>query len=112
MKKLCRLADLPDPGSLKILLDANDQFGSSLCVVRSGGLVRVYENRCAHLGAPMDWEDGRFLDTSGTEIICALHGARFRADTGECVAGPCPPGARLKQLPTHVENGVLYLGNL
>lgn len=108
MKKLCRLADLPDPGSLKVMADPADRGGASLCVVQNGGVVRVYENRCAHMGAPMDWEDGRFLDTSGTAIICALHGARFRIDNGQCISGPCPAGAGLTPVKTVVENGVLY----
>jgi nitrite reductase/ring-hydroxylating ferredoxin subunit len=50
---------------------------------------RAYRNRFPHTGAPQHWRPGQFLDLTGELIQCALHGALFLPETGECVHGPC-----------------------
>ncbi|SDV50972.1 Rieske (2Fe-2S) protein [Chitinasiproducens palmae] len=64
--------------------------------VRVDGVARGYLNRCAHQSVPLDWNPGQFFDTDGL-IVCAMHGARFRADDGVCIEGPCR-GGRLQPL--------------
>ncbi len=63
--------------------------GPGLILVRRGGRVYAYDNRCPHTGAPLDWTPGHFLDATGEHILCALHGARFRIEDGACLGGPC-----------------------
>lgn len=72
----------------------------SLLAVRRQGQVYLYENRCPHRGVPLEWQADRFLDSSGSLIQCATHGALFLIDSGECVAGPCA-GQSLRALPCH-----------
>ena len=101
MTRLCRLADLPDPGSARFEMP-DHPYDASLCVVRSGGQVHGYVNSCPHTGAPMDWVPGQFLSEDGRYIQCSLHGALFEPDTGRCVAGPCR-GDRLTPVSVTVQ---------
>lgn len=105
--RLCRLDELSDPGALRAELP-DDPEGRGVCVVRRGDTVRVYENRCPHTGAPMDWVEGRFLDLSETLIQCSLHGAQFRIEDGFCIWGPCA-GQGLRRLPSAVAQGSVWL---
>ncbi|MBT8769461.1 Rieske (2Fe-2S) protein [Metapseudomonas boanensis] len=81
---LCRPEELAEGQSRGFAVD-----GLKLLLVRRQGLVRAYENRCPHRGISLEWVEDQFLDTSGSLIQCATHGALFLIDTGECVAGPC-----------------------
>jgi nitrite reductase/ring-hydroxylating ferredoxin subunit len=85
---LCHLGELGDPDSRGF---EGRETGTpwDLFLVRRGGLVRAYRNRCPHTGAPLDWTPHRFLDLDGRFIQCALHGALFRLEDGFCVWGPC-----------------------
>ena len=58
-------------------------------VVKKQGLLYAYENRCPHLGIPLEWIPDEFLDSEGELIQCSTHGAIFLIETGECVSGPC-----------------------
>src|SRR6185312_16085931 len=40
-----------------------------------GGMVRVYVNRCPHMGTELDWQPGDFFEESGLYLVCATHGA-------------------------------------
>lgn len=85
---LCRTVDLKDPDSMGFVLETRD--GPAECfLVRRGDCVRAYLNSCPHTGAPMEWVPNQFLDVHGELIQCALHGALFRIETGECLRGPC-----------------------
>lgn len=101
---LCRLDELPDPGSKGI---ANGESG--ILVVRQGSAVFVYENRCPHRGIPLEWTPDQFLDSSGRLIQCATHGALFLPESGECIAGPCS-GDSLRKLNSYVQDGFVWLG--
>lgn len=87
-------ADLPHRAGLFVLRFEND--------------VRVYRNRCPHLGTPLNWTPDRFLDREREHIVCATHGALFRVDDGECLAGPCE-GDRLEAVEACVRDGVVYV---
>ena len=85
------------------------QAGSlNLLAIRKDGQVHVYQNRCPHRGVPLEWQPDQFLDTSGSLIQCATHGALFLIDTGECVAGPCA-GQALRALPSQETDGFIWL---
>lgn len=63
--------------------------GVQLFAVKRRGTVFVYRNQCPHLGLPLNWQPDQFLDLDRELIQCASHGALFRIDNGQCVAGPC-----------------------
>lgn len=84
MKFLCPAEYLPEARSRGFELD-----GLKLMAIRREGQVYVYQNRCPHRGVPLEWQTDEFLDTSGSLIQCATHGALFLIESGECVAGPC-----------------------
>lgn len=107
MRRLCRQAELADPGSARFELPDHPD-GYSLCVVQRDGVVRGYINSCPHTDAPMDWQPGQFLTSGGDYIQCSLHGALFEIDSGRCVAGPCV-GRSLTPANVFVEQGVVYL---
>ena len=100
---ICRLDELPDPGSRGFEFPTPDGPVECLMVHRCER-VFAYRNRCPHTGAPLDWQPGQFLDLTGELIQCALHGALFLPETGECVHGPCL-GAHLVPVPTTLEDG-------
>jgi len=72
------------------------------------GVLHAYKNNCPHTGAPLNWTPDQFLTTSGRYIQCSIHGAMFKAETGECFAGPCS-GKFLKKLDVVEKNGKAYL---
>ena len=78
--------------------------------VRYGGTVHAYINRCAHRGVELDWEPGRFFDSTGCLLICATHGAVYDPITGVCVAGPCT-GAALCAVPVREDGGHVWLAS-
>ena len=98
---LCRLAEIPDPGSKGFDWREGDNL-RSVFVVRAGATVRAYENACPHTGGPLDWLPDQFLTAEKDMILCATHGALFRIEDGHCLSGPCI-GERLKALPVSVE---------
>ncbi|MGE5154396.1 MAG: Rieske (2Fe-2S) protein [Bdellovibrio bacteriovorus] len=100
---ICRLDELPDPGSRAFEV-ATPEGAVECLLVRRGAQVYAYRNRCPHTGAPLDWLPGQFLDLSGELIQCALHGALFLPETGECVHGPCV-GAYLIPVPVTLSEG-------
>ncbi|MGH8528513.1 MAG: Rieske (2Fe-2S) protein [Nevskiales bacterium] len=104
---LCRLEDLPDPGSARFAF-AGDSHGHGLCVLRRGDQVFGYLNRCPHTGGPLDWVPGQFLSADQGLIQCSTHGAQFRIEDGYCVAGPCA-GASLTPVPIRVRSGRVEL---
>jgi nitrite reductase/ring-hydroxylating ferredoxin subunit len=100
---LCTLDEIPDGGSKGLQQDA-----LKLLVIKQKNKVFVYRNSCPHLGIPLEWEQDRFLDSSGTMIQCANHGALFVIDSGTCVAGPCS-GRKLEAIPFHIDNNTLFI---
>ena len=105
---ICAGAELADGGSGVRFDVPTAQGEKSAFVVRHRGRVYGYVNRCAHIGVEMDWQPGEFFDDSGLYLICATHGAVYRPETGECIAGPCR-GARLEPLDVVELDGGIYL---
>jgi nitrite reductase/ring-hydroxylating ferredoxin subunit len=61
---------------------------TSIVVVRDGDVVRAYINSCPHARTPLNWQEDKFFDLSGTYLLCASHGAAFELATGRCIRGP------------------------
>lgn len=73
-----------------------------LGLARSEGEWFAFEDNCTHEDFPLT--EG---DVEGTEIECALHGARFCLKSGEARAVPATCGIRV--FPVTVEDGVVYV---
>jgi nitrite reductase/ring-hydroxylating ferredoxin subunit len=75
-------------------------------VVNFEGALFAYVNRCAHVGTPLDLWPNDFFTGDGRFLIGATHGAIYRPETGECVAGPCV-GRSLTPFPvTYIEGRI------
>ena len=66
-------------------------------VVRYGGRVYGYLNRCAHVPIELDWAEGEFFESSGLYLMCSTHGAIYVPESGFCAGGPCK-GGRLRPI--------------
>ncbi|WP_298139124.1 Rieske 2Fe-2S domain-containing protein [Acidiferrobacter sp.] len=83
---VCAGALLADggPGRRFVLKAGDEAF-----VIRHGGVVRAYRNRCPHRGLELDWQEGQFFDAKGEVLLCSAHGARYDPADGGCLGGPC-----------------------
>ena len=100
---LCGLAEIPDPGAKGFMFRVEELLFAGF-VVRRGGEVRGYVDRCPHAGMPLALMGDRFLTRESDLILCSSHGALFRIDDGLCVAGPCE-GRALWTWPVEVVDG-------
>ncbi len=102
--QLCRIDELTAGKARGFMIGT-----SRVVVVRTlQGSVHAFLNRCPHLGVPLNWDDDQFMDSAGTLLRCATHGALFEPDSGLCILGPCR-GEHLWQLDCHVSAGVIEL---
>ena len=85
------------------------QYGRPLraFALRFDGRIVAYLNRCAHVAAEMDWQEGEFLDIDKRWIVCAIHGATYEPLGGRCIAGPCV-NAKLTPIDTEERDGKVY----
>jgi nitrite reductase/ring-hydroxylating ferredoxin subunit len=90
---LCTLEELPDPGARGFVLQIEEAYFHGF-VVRKGGAVHGYVDRCPHAGLPLPQRLDVYLTLDDSLIQCSWHGALFRIEDGACVGGPCA-GARL-----------------
>jgi nitrite reductase/ring-hydroxylating ferredoxin subunit len=98
---LCTLASLPDPGARNFVLQIGEAFFHGF-VVRRGGRVSGYVDRCPHAGFPLAQALDQYLTRDGELILCSWHGALFRPEDGHCVGGPCA-GQALTPWPVAIE---------
>jgi nitrite reductase/ring-hydroxylating ferredoxin subunit len=82
-------------------IDGDEQ---SLIVLRDGDAVRAWMNICPHAGRSLGWAPGKFLKSKDGLLICAVHGASFELQRGECVAGPCK-GQSLREVAVAIVDG-------
>jgi nitrite reductase/ring-hydroxylating ferredoxin subunit len=85
---LMRVSDLPEGATREFILGSGDWPPSGF-LVRVGGEVHAYLNRCPHALRPLNYLPDRFLSPDGGLIQCTAHGALFEKATGLCIAGPC-----------------------
>jgi nitrite reductase/ring-hydroxylating ferredoxin subunit len=100
---LCRVDEIADGAARGFTIG---EPALRILVVRRGGSLYGYVNRCPHVGTPLDWAPDEFLDRDGRHLMCSTHGALFRIEDGACVAGPCQ-GDRLEPFPIAVRDGVV-----
>jgi len=62
-------------------------------VLRDGDQVWGFVDSCPHTGQPLSLFGDRYFTREGDLLLCSGHGALFRPETGECIAGPCVGGA-------------------
>jgi nitrite reductase/ring-hydroxylating ferredoxin subunit len=98
---LAALAALPD-GVPAACETAVGGAPDSLILLRRGDAVRGWLNVCPHAGRRLDWAPGKFLLSKTGQLVCAVHGASFELDAGECVAGPCR-GQSLRAVAVRVD---------
>lgn len=105
--RLCAAADLEEGGlgvRFSVMVDSRE-IGAF--VVRFDGAAHGYLNQCAHVPMELDWQEGRFFDSSGLYLMCATHGAVYAPDSGECLGGPCR-GAALAKLRVEERDGQVF----
>ena len=78
-------------------------------VVKVGGEIFGYVDRCPHAGFPIANIAGRYLTREGDLILCAAHGALFRRGDGICVSGPCA-GKLLTCWPVRIDGAAVFTG--
>jgi nitrite reductase/ring-hydroxylating ferredoxin subunit len=105
---LCALASLADPGARNFVLQIGEAFFHGF-VVRRGGTVTGWVDRCPHAGFPLAQALDQYLTRDGALILCSWHGALFRPEDGACVGGPCA-GAALTPWPVVVRDGMVRTG--
>ncbi len=64
-------------------------------LVRQGGELRAFINRCTHMGGPL-----RCATHDGKPVLrCEWHEAEFDARSGEAIQGQAPSGSFLQSVP-------------
>jgi nitrite reductase/ring-hydroxylating ferredoxin subunit len=77
-------------------------------VVRHGGKVYGYLNRCAHVPMELDWFKGEFFESGKMYLMCSTHGAIYIPETGVCAGGPCRGGKLRPIAVRESESGVYW----
>lgn len=62
--------------------------------------VTVFSSECTHVGCNVHWKSGQ------DQFVCPCHGGVFSKE-GEVLDGP--PPRPLEQLPTRIDNDILYV---
>lgn len=106
---LAPLDALPPDGLHECEADIDGDTESLILYRAPDGAVRAWLNVCPHAGRRLDFAPGRFLRSKAGELVCAVHGATFELNRGDCVAGPCR-GDCLRAVPVHVADGQVRLG--
>lgn len=104
---ICASADLRDggPGARFVARIGSDL--ASCFVVRHGGTLRAYLNRCSHVAMELDWQPGQFFDSEGEWLMCATHGALFDPANGRCAGGPCSGRGGLRAVRVQERDGTV-----
>jgi len=106
-QRLCALDDIADGGSdrFEATVDGQPQW---VMAIRRGQSVHTYLNECPHIGSPLDFRPGEFLNEDRTHIMCSTHEALFRIEDGHCIDGPCE-GDGLTPVEAEVRDGEVYV---
>lgn len=104
---LCRLDEIAEPGARQFYFREGEALFLGF-VVRKDGQVLGYVDHCPHTGLPLAGINGRYLTREQDMLLCAVHGALFRVEDGECLAGPCA-GQRLTPWPVEVRDATVFV---
>ena len=99
--RIARLGELGPGQTKKFLLRCEGREIEGF-LLNAAGEHHAYVNRCRHVPMSLDWVENRFFTADGRFVQCATHGAYYRPETGECVAGP-PCGRTLIRVPLRIE---------
>lgn len=102
------LLELIEDGGFAAAEAVLDGDAESLILHREGASVRAWVNVCPHAGRRLDWAPGKFIKSRDGLLVCAVHGASFEPQGGQCVAGPCR-GDCLRAVAVAVRDGGVYL---
>ena len=94
------------PGETKKFLLACEGAEVEGFLLNYAGEHHAYVNRCRHVPMSLDWVENQFFTEDGRFVQCATHGAYYRPETGECVAGP-PCGRTLHRIPLRIEGATI-----
>jgi nitrite reductase/ring-hydroxylating ferredoxin subunit len=92
---ICGLDEMPERGARGFELAMPDGEPLNIIVWRDGDELRGFENKCPHLGLPLETFPDKFLSQDARTLICSAHGARFNSE-GDCTSGPCQGDALTK----------------
>ncbi len=110
MKSVSRMLiardELPNRQIVAVNADIDGE-SEAILLYRDDDQIQAWLNICPHAGRRLDYAPGKFLMQDG-DLVCAAHGATFRLDNGECVAGPCR-GASLKAVGVKCVDGQVCL---
>jgi nitrite reductase/ring-hydroxylating ferredoxin subunit len=87
---LCAAADLP-PGAVKRFVYRDGEHSFRALLVHSQWGIRGYVDWCSHQGIPLQDDRDDIIVQEGL-LVCAWHFARYSAETGLGVDGPCVGG--------------------
>ena len=108
LENLCNINEIKDPGA-KGFTFKKGRKEFLVFIVKKDNKVYAYENHCPHAGMNLEWQEDDFLDNEQAFIQCAVHGALFTIEKGECASGPCN-GKGLTSLSIEInKNGDLRL---
>ncbi len=107
--ELYELKDIEDGASRAFTLGEGDWPLRGI-LIRDGGTVHAYVNRCPHAGHQLNFMSDNFLTPDRGLIICRSHGAMFDKASGVCVDGPCT-GDALTRVAVVVEDGKVKLSD-
>ncbi|MEG3616900.1 Rieske 2Fe-2S domain-containing protein [Magnetovibrio sp. PR-2] len=106
-QRLCAYDDIEEDGSIAIEATVNGE-PAQLMLIRKDGLVYAYKNICPHIGAPLDFTPGQFLNAERNFIMCSTHGALFQIEDGLGVSGPCQ-GQSLESVPCQISEDSVWI---
>jgi nitrite reductase/ring-hydroxylating ferredoxin subunit len=104
---VCALNELAEDGAREFTVGEGD-WPLRGFVVQYQGQIHAYENKCPHLGVPLNYRPNEFFAPYEPLLQCTVHGALFMPHSGRCVAGPCA-GRNLRKLEIETIDGYLYL---
>ena len=106
-QRLCAVTDIEEDGSIAVGAVVDDA-PVQLMLIRKDGAVHVYKNICPHIGSPLDFTPGQFLNLERNFIMCSTHGALFQIEDGLCVSGPCQ-GRSLEAVPSRISEDSVWI---
>lgn len=103
---MCRSDELAEGRSRKFHVPVGESTVECFAI-RFGGNLHAYVNECRHVAMTLDWVENQFFTEDGSHLMCPTHGAWYRPNTGECVAGP-PCGKSLYRVPLVERDGQIF----
>ena len=106
---ICASAALADSGTAVRFEVRYSGASAPAFVIRFGGAVFGYLNRCGHRPMEIDWREGEVFDSEGLNLICSTHGASYAPASGRCLGGPCGDTPLVRLAVTERGGNVYYL---